>query len=215
MKRASTYALLIAGPLLARFKIHLSHDALSAALSEESRVIPQLLHVPVLNIYNGIIFQQAYDYQVYLQKLLIDYRLSVENGKDKESPGAGTRNDLDDYFDQTNKLVNELNTEQYNHYQLIAKSQAWLIEKTKSSKNPLDDLTALFESKDFAENLAEFVTTAEQLSRTFTNYSQQFYDLILTTSSSLRLLADYRLDEQQIESALEGIMFDPISAGSN
>ncbi len=207
----STYTLLIAAPLLARFNIHLSHQSLRTALSDHASIYSQLLRVPVLNIFNGIIFQQTHDYQVYLQKLLIDYRLSAEYAKEQDAPGAGTRRDLDEYFDTTAQLVNAFNEQQFNHYQLISQSQACLIQATKSIKNPSNDLEKLLDDPAFTTKLNEFVAEAEQITIVFNDYRQRFYDLILQTSDSLRMLSDYRPDEQQIEVAREGILFEPLT----
>jgi hypothetical protein len=84
--------------------------------------------VPLKNIFNGLILQQTHDYQVYAQKVFIDYLLSGESGKDEASPGANTREDLEQERNQLMGLGDEFNKLELEHQTLISTSQASLIK---------------------------------------------------------------------------------------
>ena len=92
----STYGLLTSQRILERFNIHLKGDELIAAMKDPGNLNYLWLKVPLKNIFNGIIFQQAHDYQVYAQKLFIDYLLSGDSAKEADSPGANTRESLEE-----------------------------------------------------------------------------------------------------------------------
>jgi hypothetical protein len=96
-----------------------------------------LLIVPLKNILNGIIFQQAQDYQVYAQKLFIDYLLSSETTKTEESPGFNTREDLEKERESLVNFGNDFNELEYNHKTLIAESQKSLLSLAKNLQNIL------------------------------------------------------------------------------
>ena len=139
----SSTALLTAESLLSRFGIKLSHKSLTTALSDHGSIYSQLLRVPIKNIFNGIVFQQAYDYQVYLQKLFIDYHLSPEYAKPQDAPGASRRQDLEGWYEECLRRMQALSEVQFQHYQLISESQAWLIGVTKNLKNLTNELSQL------------------------------------------------------------------------
>src|SRR5947209_7982025 len=84
----STYGLVTAQRLLELYKIKLDPDDLKQALKMPSSFYHGLLKIPMRNVFTGIIWQQARDYQIYAQKLFIDYLLSGETNKEEETPGA-------------------------------------------------------------------------------------------------------------------------------
>ena len=124
----STYGLLTANRVLGRFNIHIENDELIVAMKNLHSVYYQLLRVPLKNIFNGIILQQTHDYQVYAQKLFIDYLLSGAGSKEDESPGANTRDDLEVERVRLIEVGEAFNREELAHQQLIAESQATLIQ---------------------------------------------------------------------------------------
>ncbi len=123
-----TYGLLTAQRILGRFHIHLANDELHAAINHPLSVYYLLLRVPLKNVFNGIIFQQAQDYQTYAQKLFIDYLLSGESAKEETAPGANTREDLEVQRLKLTSLGDEFSQAEVDQYQLISDSQACLIE---------------------------------------------------------------------------------------
>ena len=68
----STYGLLTSERILERFNIILPHDELINSVKDPFSIYFQLLRVPLKNVFNGIIYQQAHDYQIYAQKLFVD-----------------------------------------------------------------------------------------------------------------------------------------------
>jgi len=204
----STYGLLTAQRVLDRFKLELPHDKLVSALHSADHGYYLVLKIPMMNIFNGIIFQQAYDYQVYAQKLMIDYRLSEEYSKDPEMPGANIRADLNDQYEQmliTGKAFNEA---QYQHYRMISESQAYLIQKVSGLHDPAQDLVNLKDDLDFKEKTTEFIFTAEAMTNTFRAYRSQFYNMILIITERLSSLSDYHLNQQTSAQERESLAFD-------
>jgi hypothetical protein len=88
--------------------------------------------VPLKNIFNGIILQQAHDYQVYAQKLFIDYLLSAESLQNEDGPGANTREDLETERIKLISVGEGFNQQESAHINLIAESQATLIELSQN-----------------------------------------------------------------------------------
>jgi hypothetical protein len=134
----STYGLLTARRIFERFNIALDDDELLSIHENPSCVYSLLLRVPLKNIFNGIVLQQAHDYQVYAQKLFVDYLLSGEGDKDAESSGAHTREDLEA---ERNKLMDIgalFNQEEEAHQHLIYESQGMLMERAEALKASIE-----------------------------------------------------------------------------
>ena len=103
----STYGMITAERILGKYQIRLSHEELIAALKSPICFYHKLLSVPLKNVLNGIVLQQANDYHIYVQKLFIDYLLSGENSKGEESQGASTREALENERQQLVSLGDE------------------------------------------------------------------------------------------------------------
>ena len=136
-----TYGSLTSQRILERYNIHLDNEELIAAIQNPRSLYYQLLRVPLKNVFNGIILQQAHDYQVYAQKIFIDYLLSGESGKEASSPGGGTREDLEEIRLQLITMGEEFNTHELAHQTLIAESQASLIKLAKELQNALQGVS--------------------------------------------------------------------------
>src|SRR5690606_37160436 len=95
--------------MLNRYQIRLQSTELLIAIKSPVSFYHRLLQVPLRNVLNGIIMQQAYDYHVYAQKLFIDYLLSGESGKDEEAQGALTRDAIENERKQLVILGGEFN----------------------------------------------------------------------------------------------------------
>src|SRR3989338_6796792 len=119
----STYGLITADRILSRYKIKLSPDELKQAMKTIDDPHHKLLKIPLHNVMNGIILQQVKDYQIYAQKLFIDYLLSGESGKPDASPGANIRKDLETQRLKLIKLSEALEALEYDHLQIISESQ--------------------------------------------------------------------------------------------
>jgi hypothetical protein len=200
----STYGLLTAERILDYFSIKLSHDEMFKLLGDSNHSLYCLIDVPLRNIFNGIICQQAYDYQVYAQKLMIDYRLSPEYAKEPDAPGANVREDLNDQYERLVEIAKSFSDQQYRHYQLISETQAYLIEFV----NSVDNIMLLEENKDFSSAVEGFRERAKEMMDIFKGYRQELYDMILAISERLANLPDYKFDVAQAEKQREALFFD-------
>lgn len=124
----STYGVITAERILGRYQVNLSQLDLVTAVKSPFSFYHKLLEIPLKNVLNGIVLQQANDYHIYAQKLFIDYLLSGENSKDESSPGAGTREMLEHERQQLVALGDEYHQKLGEHNQLIASSQSALIK---------------------------------------------------------------------------------------
>ncbi len=204
----STYGLLTADRVLERFNIHLPHEKLIQSANDPRCVYFKLLRVPLKNVFNGIILQQAHDYQVYAQKLFIDYLLSGEDAKEKDAPGANTREDIEHQRLKLLELGEEFHRQEASHQVLIADSQACLIELSRDLKKLLN-MDA--ENPDVIEqSLATFIEQAEDLNINLRSYRSQFYNLILRVTELLKLLPEYRIDLEKEADNRESLEFDAL-----
>lgn len=137
-KWLSTYGILTAERVLETFNIRLKHDELITAIKNPRSIYYQLLRVPLKNIFNGIILQQTQDYQVYAQKLFIDYLLSGENEKDASAPGANTREEIEEERKKLINLGDEFSQLEIAHQTLIGESQLSLIKLSRELQNSLN-----------------------------------------------------------------------------
>lgn len=143
----STYGIITAQRIYEGYKIYLSQEDLIYTLKTPGTFYHRLLTVPLGNVFNGIILQQATDYQKYAQKLFIDYLTSGESGKSADSPGAGTREDLEA---QRLRLI-DLNTRfhklEIDHEKIIAESQASNIKNTAEWQKKIQELSKIIKNK--------------------------------------------------------------------
>ena len=204
----STYGVLTAERILARFNIHLSSDDLRAAAHDPLSVYYQLLRVPLKNVFNGIILQQAQDYQIYAQKLFIDYLLSGEDTKEPDQPGAVVREDLETQRQALIEKGEQFQTLENNHQILIAESQATLIALS------MDLSTLVTATKDnpdaIINKLATYIERAETINIDLRSSRREFYDVILSVRGLLELLPDYRINLEKQEQNLESLAFDAL-----
>lgn len=135
----STYGAITAERILSRYHIILPHNELLNTIKSPFGFYHQLLKIPLKNVLNGIILQQASDYHVYGQKLFIDYLLSGESGKPADSPGAITRESLENERQLLLTLGEDFNTLQTAHNTQISKSQASLIKLADEWSKAFED----------------------------------------------------------------------------
>ncbi|MGL5742826.1 MAG: hypothetical protein ACRCXC_09930 [Legionella sp.] len=140
----STYGVITSERILGRYNIKLSQSDLVVAIKSPFSFYHRLLQVPLRNVLNGIILQQANDYHVYVQKLFIDYLLAGEGAKDADAQGATTREALENERQQLVALGDEFHKIHGKHDYLIASSQSALIRITKTFNDELEQgLTSL------------------------------------------------------------------------
>ena len=85
----STYGVITAERILGRYQIQLPQTELVAAVKNPFSFYHKLVELPIRNVLNGIVLQQANDYHIYVQKLYIDYLLSGETSKDENFSRRG------------------------------------------------------------------------------------------------------------------------------
>lgn len=124
----STYGLITIERLLAYYSIRLAQDDLLTALKTSDTFYHQLIRLPLRNVFNGIILQQARDYQLYAQKLYIDYLVSGESGKDPAAPGASVREDIENERNALIQLGEEFHALESKQNKVIAESQTLLVQ---------------------------------------------------------------------------------------
>ncbi|HHF7375728.1 hypothetical protein [Legionella bozemanae] len=151
----STYGIITAERILGRYNVKLAQAELVVAIKSPFSFYHRMLRVPLRNVLNGIILQQANDYHVYVQKLFIDYLLSGENSKGEEAQGASTREVIEKERQQLVALGDEFNNVQGEHDYLIANSQAALIKIAQIFNAELDktisSLKKVLKSPDSSE----------------------------------------------------------------
>ena len=201
----STYRILTAERILERFNVHLAQDVLIESMNNPKSVYFQMLIVPFKNVINGIILQQAYDYQVYAQKLFVDYLISGSGNENDESPGANIRQDLESNRLRLTELSEQFDKDTIAHKTLIHQTQAELLKKVQEI-SPIED------SDSYAEFVAQalmiFYGRAEILTQNLRDYRAEFKELILNTIQLLKLLPDYRTDPTQDTINRESLLFD-------
>lgn len=133
----STYGLITAERILGRYQIKLAQNDLVSAIKIPFSFYHRLVEIPLKNVLNGIVFEQAKDYHVYVQKLFIDYLLSGENSKNEAAQGAGTREGIENERQQLVSLGEEYHKKELEHNNLIARSQETLIKITRNFNEAL------------------------------------------------------------------------------
>lgn len=162
----------------------------------------QLLRIPLKNLFNGIILQQAHDYQVYAQKIFIDYLLSGEASKEATSPGANTREDLEQVRLQLITAGENFQQQESANQALIYQSQASLIKLT-STLNTLIDPRA-----DIDGILSTYLGQTEIMEINLRSFRSQFYDIILRATELIKILPEYLIDKEKDEENRSSLYFD-------
>jgi hypothetical protein len=143
----STYSVITAQRLLESYQITLPHDELLYALKTPHSFYYRLMKVPLRNVFNGIILQQVCDYQLYAQKLFIDYLLSGESGKNETAPGDTIRAALDVEHTKLTVLNQQCHQLELTQEELISKSQVTLIAQASNWKTVLTGIAGKLRSQ--------------------------------------------------------------------
>ncbi|WP_298624993.1 hypothetical protein [uncultured Legionella sp.] len=136
----STYGLITAERILGKYHIALPQTELISAVKSSFSFYHLLLKIPLKNVLNGIVLQQAGDYHIYAQKLFIDYLLSGESSKSEDSPGALTRESMEMERQKLVTLGEDYHQLQLDQNELIASSQISLIKTAELWKKNFEAL---------------------------------------------------------------------------
>lgn len=125
----STYGLITANRILEIYNIRLQQEELYSAVSNPRSFYYRILKVPLKNVFNGIIMEQAKDYQIYAQKMFIDYLMSGESSRPEEAPGGNTREDLEIERKRLVEMAEKFELCETEQVKLIGESQKKIIQK--------------------------------------------------------------------------------------
>lgn len=126
----STYGIITVQRILGHYHLFVPIEELTTVCVNTLRFYHGLLQVPLKNIATGMIFQQARDYQVYSQKLLIDFLLSGKRSSEEFTESV-THDSLEEERVRLMALGEEFNQYELIYKTLIAESQAYFIQLTK------------------------------------------------------------------------------------
>lgn len=205
MSLAATYSILTADRILDRFGIRLQQDLLLKVVENPQSVYFAILLVPYTNVINGIIHQQAYDYQVYAQKLFVDYLVSGSGNENSESQGADARDNMEKCRIKLTELSESFDKETVAHKQLILETQSFLIQLIKKIM-PLEDTEELAQS--VRQAMLPYHERATAMGNVLGNLRIDFKMLILDTIKLIQLLPNYKTDEVRDEKNRESLQFD-------
>ncbi len=206
----STYAILTAERVLERFRIELSHQELNKILSNPESPYYHLLTVPLKNIFNGILMHQVHDYQVFAQKLLIDYKLGKpeESSDEEEEEGTNAEEELEVKYVELLEYGAELEERKQQHQELIAESQAWLIKETQDKRNIEAKFEQFNTNTELVTQMEAFGERVENQMVAFQNLREMFRTLIMDISSLLMVTPDYFFDPEEMAEKKEALDFD-------
>lgn len=158
----STYGLITSERILGQYNINLPKKERIASIVTPASFYRRLLKIPLKNVLNGIVLQQANDYHLYAQKLYIDYLLSGESAKPPESQGASTREELEIERQALVALGDELNQMQLKQDGFISQSQKKLITLSDELQRQLSNKRASFAGFEarFSVQLSDAITYA-------------------------------------------------------
>lgn len=119
----STYQWVTVGRVLSRYGLSLPETAVMTLLRAKTSFYYQLLRIPLTHILNGIILGQAHEYQLFLQKLFVDYLISGEADRSEEEQGQDTRESIETQRQSMLALTGEFEAAERAHENLITESQ--------------------------------------------------------------------------------------------
>ncbi|WP_367605497.1 hypothetical protein [Legionella sp. W05-934-2] len=127
----SSYSIITVGRLFCYYHIKLTEQDIVNTLNTPESFFNKLVHLPMISVLTGIIYQQAYDYQVYLQKLYVDYLLSGETVKPESSPGGLTRAELENKRLELSQMSKDFHELEYSHHKHISLCQQLILNELK------------------------------------------------------------------------------------
>lgn len=140
----STYRLITVKRLLERYKIDLDDRQIALSFKETDTFYHRLLSIPLKNIMNGIILQQARDYQLYLQKLFVDYLLALEAKKSASETGEESISATEQAVEEARKELIQFNDHfnelEISHQRIIGNSQVGLVNHAAAWKKKIQEV---------------------------------------------------------------------------
>lgn len=139
----STYGLLTAERILETLHVELETEEIAANIKRPESVYYKLLRLPIRHVFNGLILQQANDYQICTQKLFVDYFLSGQADRPPESAGASIREALEQEHEQLKSMNQAFEEQSFEYEKLVADSQYDFIKVAKRLQQTIDALYSI------------------------------------------------------------------------
>ena len=205
----SSYSVVTLERLLAIFKMQFKPDDLLSIVQNPQTYLYQLLIVPYHNMLNGIIMNQARDYQEYAQKMIIDYLMSgAANVPEDGSRPIAAKEELEDLRLDLLAQGEAFDSLQYEHHRLILDSQLCLLKFIKSSGIKAGMDKEKLADAEVITAIQPFIDRAQALAQGLKPLRTQFYEMILKGRSLLNTLPDYFNRFQSKPEYLEVLDFD-------
>lgn len=205
----STYGTITVERILKQFGFSVDSNLIQSIIHTPENIYYQFLRVPLSNILNEIIINQAEDYRGYLQKLYIDYLLSgAGNEVDAPPQGEDLRASLEELRLEIIAIGNDFDVEIFNNNSFIVKSQNELLSIARKNLVDIDDLSSDVKIKIIAkiDNLdEESLVLREKMSL----YRNRFSNFIPKVVDMLSTLPNYNLDLDKLNQHKASIEFDP------
>ncbi len=141
-----------------------------------------LLRAPAQQIANGILLEQAKDYRVIAQELLIDYLLSDAANSSTEPAAGSVRDSLENLRLLLISLGDDFDKIDLQHKRSIAGSQSKLIGLA----------TKLPDHEKIKHDTKAFVIAAQEMHGESKITVEKFYDALIQVKSTLALAPEYR-----------------------
>jgi len=195
----STYGAITVAQILKSYEILLDAEELLTILKKPDNIYRRLLEIPRIHGVNGIILEQAREYQLYAQKTLIDYLLSMPSDLTEDSPSASIREDLEQERVKLVEKNDALHEIESTHEVLVVETQTELRAIVDAYENT---------GADIDDGLANYIAQANEIGRRLKESRTSFRDSIMRLIELLDLLPEYTRNEAQDNENLERLHFD-------
>lgn len=142
----STYQWVTVGQLLDGYGLKLPDTCVLDIIREKSSFYYQMLRLPAINVLNGIIVEQTKSYQIFIQKLFVDYLVSGEADVE-ETLGSETRASLETARQQVVELSAKFEEAEAAREKLIVESQCELIAWVDGFKKAFKQISIEWQSE--------------------------------------------------------------------
>jgi hypothetical protein len=182
----SSYGLMISKNILARLGLMVSAEELLAQLKSPDLVYARLCHLPMMHIYNQLIFAQIQSYQTFIQKRLIDYYIQSNQSRDEASSESEAQHPdaitlLKDEFltlkEQTKVLEQQL-------LDMITNSQRYLIQMVQLETMQFGGSFKHF-PKDYDERIEAFKLSVSTIRKELIAHRADWRAFSITVSERL------------------------------
>jgi hypothetical protein len=217
-QRLGSYNFLIAENILNKFNLKLSTTEVEKAFTDKNSPFFNLLKVPMLNCFNGIIFEQCETYKEFCQKRLIDYALNVNPSEDELVQSGGNFSlpaSITQLGDELNARQTGLRDIEINYYEVLTKTQAYLIGFVKKQIISTGTFVGKYDEHFFAE-MDSLEQRALSVQKNLIENRESWHEFSITVTKVIADLASYTLPpEVDIEQRSQLNFLRNLGADSN